>query len=151
MGKQAAGRRFFILLSVVLWALTAWLLLGADQSDGSRILALACGFVALVASAHALLYAKYGERKSRNADWFRQHGTPVQATIVKIGKRGRRTAWRIKAQGRDRQGNVFVYKSEILRANPGRRYQTGDAITVYLDPADANRYWMDTGIGSEYL
>lgn len=151
MQKHATGRRVFTVLGVALWLLAIWLFVGADGSKTRSTLAFAAGFAALVMTAHALLFAKFGDRKDRLADWFRQHCRPVEVEIVKIGRRDAHRAWRIKARHLDRHGNEITYKSDMLGDDPNDRWKVGDGITVYLDPANPRRYWMDTGIASKNL
>ncbi len=152
MSKKTTGTVFFAVASLLLWGLAAYLGLRAGESAERRVFALAAAFAALVLSAHTVLYALFADRKAREHDWLRAHGRPVDAEIVKVGRRGRRSAWRIKARWLDHAtGQETVFKSEILRASPRARFRPGDRIRVYLHPTEPRRYWMDAGIDGEYL
>ncbi len=151
MRKFRTGVMFFIVLSLGLWLLCFWLLAGSDGSKQREIFGWAAGFTALMATFHTLLFSRYGQRKAKTAAWFREQGRPLQAEVVKISRRGHRSAWRIKARHVDARGNETTYKSELLNFNPERTLQVGDPITVYLDPTDRQRYWVDSGIDSENL
>lgn len=151
MRKYETGRLFFIVLSLVLWLLCLWLLAGDDGGREREIFGWSVGFMALMATTHALLFAKYGQRKALEADWLRRNGRPLQAEVVKISRSGHHSEWRIKARCVDARGNVTRYKSHLLNGNPGKKFRIGDPITVYVDPADPKRYWMDSGIEAENL
>lgn len=150
MSKKTTGTVFFAVASLLLWGLAAYLGLRAGESAERRVFALAAAFAALVLSAHTVLYALFADRKAREHDWLRAHGRPVDAEIVKVGRRGRRSAWRIKAVAQLR-GRPVTFRSDILRADPSRRWRVGDTITVFLDPANPRRYWMDVGVDAEGL
>ena len=150
MNRKTVGGVLFALMSALLWGLTAWLGGRSGESETLSTLALAAGFVAVILTLHTVLYAMFANRKAVNGDWFREHGKPVEAEIIKIDRRGHRSAWRIKARYVDsRRGTGTVFKSDILRANPGKKFQVGDRITVYPHPSGSQRYWMDVGIASE--
>lgn len=152
MNTKTVGTLVFAVLSALAWGLTVYLMGRSGESGTLRTLAFAAGFTATVLTLHTALYALLADRKALDGDWFRRHGKPVEAEIVKIGKRGRRTAWRVKARHRDRRsGAETVFKSDILRSNPARRLRVGDKVRVYLHPTDSRRYWMDVGVESEYL
>ena len=152
MNKKTVGGVLFALMSALLWGLTGWL---GSRSGESRTLftfSLAAGFVAAILTLHTVLYTMFANRKALDGGWFREHGKPVEAEIIKIDRRGHRSAWRIKARHVDsRRGTGTVFKSDILRANPDKRFHVGDRITVYLHPSSPQRYWMDVGVAGEYL
>jgi hypothetical protein len=152
MNKKIAGGLIFALLSVLFWGLAAWLLGRSDEAQIFYTLGLAAGFAAIILTMHTVLYMLYADRKALSGDWYRQHGKLVTAEIIKISRRGHRTAWRIKARHVDSQnGQTMLFKSDILRSNPAPKLGIGDPIMVYLHPTDSRRYWMDVGINSEYL
>lgn len=151
MRKYKIGLLFFVVLSLGLWLMCFWLLDSAGGAKERTIFGWAAGFAALMASFHTVLYLKFGQRKANQAAWFRQHGAPLQAEVIKISRSGHDSEWRIKAQHVDAHGNVVKYKSGLLNGNPARKYRVGDPITVYVDPANPERYWMDSGIDAENL
>lgn len=152
MNKRTAGIVTFSVGSVALWALAFYLLANAGASKDLRTYGLAAGFAALMLTLHTILFAIFADRKALTAQWFQRHGKPIEAEVVKVGRRGHRSAWRIKARHRDpRSGAEASFKSDLLRVNPDRKFQPGDKITVYLHPTDSRRYWVDTGLPSKYL
>ena len=152
MNKKTLGIVTFCILSLLLWGLTAYLAEGMEASRDRRVFAYAAGFCALVLSAHTVLFALFGDRKERERDWLRSHGRRIDAVVTKVGRRGRRAAWRIKARGVDpRSGEELSFRSDILDANPGARFPLGSTIPVYLDPRNPKRYWVDAGIRTQYL
>lgn len=152
MTTKIRGTVFFAIVSLLLWGLAAYLLSRSAGSGDLRTFGLAAAFVALVLSMHTVLFYLFADRKRDRREFFLRHGRRVDAQIVKVGRRGWRTAWRIKASYRDpRSGKLMTARSEILRANPARKFSVGDTIAVYLHPRDIKRYWMETGIDSEYL
>lgn len=152
MKRNTTGTSAFVFASILLWGVTAYLLSRHGGSPMLHTFGLATGFVAFVLTLHTILYAMLGNRKALEADWFRRHGRPVEAEIIHIGRRGRRSAWRVKARCVDRaSGKETVFKSDILRSNPGRKLAVGGRIVVHLHPTDPRRYWMDVGVASEYL
>lgn len=151
MTKKTAGTLTFTLLSVLLWGLAAYLISRSGQSRTLHTFGLSAGFVASVLTLHTILHALFANRKALEGDWFRRHGKPVEAEVIKVGRRGYRTAWRIRArQLNPKSGNDVIFKSDILRSNPGAKFSVGDRIVVYLHPTDTRRYWMDVGVRSEY-
>lgn len=152
MTSKTVGSLVFLIMSVLLWGLTSYFSLRAEESENFHTYTLVAGFTAFILSLHTVLYILFAGRKKRNRDYFLQHGRPVEAEIIKVGRRGKRTAWRIKARYRDlHSGKEVIFKSDILRSNPSAKFSVGDKIVVYLHPQNPSQYWMDTNIGSEYL
>ncbi len=152
MNRKTIGTAVFAVLSALAWGLTAYLMGRSGESGTLRTFGLAAGFAAAMLTLHTVLYAVFADRKALDGDWFRRHGKPVDAEITKVGRRGHRTAWRVKARHLDRRSGVeTVFKSDILRSNPGRRVGVGDTVRVYLHPTNPRRYWMDIGVESENL
>ncbi len=152
MSSKTVGGWVFVVASAMLWSLAAYLAIRAKGSGNLHVYSLAVGFVALVLSAHAVLYILFAGRKERNRADLLRNGRRVEAEIVKIGRRGQRTAWRIKARHRDpRSGHETVFKSDLLRSNPEGEFRVGDRIAVYVDARHPSRYWVETGRASEHL
>ncbi|MCC6196550.1 MAG: hypothetical protein IT518_19015 [Burkholderiales bacterium] len=146
---KRTGAWVFAVASMVSWGFTVYL---AFASEAKAPYVRAMGFVALVLTLHTVLYILFSGRKSRKRDYFLRYGEPIETEITDIKRRGRRTAWRVKSQHFDKRlGKKSVFKSEILRRNPSRKFQVGDTVMVYLHPARPGQYWMETGIESEYL
>lgn len=152
MTSKTSGSSIFLVTSALLWGLTGYLLLRAKESTDFYTFSLVTGFTALILSLHTILYILFAGRKERKRTYFLQHGRPVEAEIIKVGRRGKWTAWRIKARYRDLQsGNETIFKSDILRSDPTAKFRVGDRILVYLHPKDPGQYWMETEFQSEYL
>lgn len=150
MTKRTVGAWVFAIASVALWSLTLYLALASPGVKSSYV--QATGFVALILTLHTVLYILFSGRKDRRRDYFLRVGEPIETEITDIKKRGKRTAWRIKSKHVDkRTGTEVVFRSEILRRNPSKKFQVGDVIVVYRHPTRTEEYWMETGIGSEYL
>ncbi|MCC6596853.1 MAG: DUF3592 domain-containing protein [Rhodanobacteraceae bacterium] len=144
------GRWLLVALSAALWLLAGALAMRSDPDGSLRGWVGGALFTAGVATLAAALYWTFGQRKAIRAAWLRAHGRPLAAQVSKVGRRGRRSAWRIKAVAQLR-GRPVTFRSDILRADPSRRWRVGDTITVFLDPANPRRYWMDVGVDAEGL
>jgi hypothetical protein len=79
---------------------------------------------------------------------LRASGTPIQAKLQGVE---RNTAlsmngtnpWRVTAQWQDpASGEVHVFRSENVWFDPSE-YLKRDTVTVYVDPANPRRHWMD--------
>lgn len=152
MNKKTIGSLIFAVLSALLWGLTIYLLGRSGESRTLHTFGLAAGFTASILTLHTILYAVFANRKTLEGDWFRRHGKPMEAEIIKISRYGYHMAWRVKARHLDRKGGrETIFKSDILRSNPNAKFSIGDTIRVYRHPTDSRRYWMDVGLPSKYL
>ncbi len=109
------------------------------------LMLLGTGLVLGLVSGLGLLLTLRANAKRR---WFRTHGKPVQATKfdVRQHRSGNKVyqLYTVRASWQDPDTNhrhLFVFESKIDKLD--WKLEDRETITVYMDPDDASRYWMD--------
>ena len=91
----------------------------------------------------------FGMRRKRKEAWLRAHGRAVTATYQSVEQDctvrvNNRCAYRILAQGSDGMtSSARVFRSRRLWRDPAGVIPAGQEITVYLDPNNPEKYFMD--------
>ena len=147
--------RAFSLLGAVFLALgLSFIAIGAGvggsalfhgEVEARIFLGVFCGIGGLFAVLGSIFLAIPRRRARRNLD-LREHGEALPAIITGVERNGAvqvngRFPYRVVCRYEE-NGTVYLCRSENLWYDPSQLL-TGDGVTVYRDPGNSKRYWVD--------
>lgn len=136
----------FTALGLLVLAGAAALLIVADEPWPAAAIFALLGLSSVAGGAKLVVDVRRNAQSSSKQ--LRQSGHPISATVSGISKVeslevSGRNPWRILAEGVDpRTGKKRIFESGYVWEDPSEGSK-GESITVWLDPSDDGRYWVD--------
>ena len=143
-----AGMTFWVIAGFLAWDIYA-------VKEGALVFDRALSFLGIIAFTRALWQWFKNYRRDGEVNRLGRGGRVLQGKVVSIDKEyhgpfyAKMVHYTVSVMGEgdysQRTARLLqrVFKSDPLFFNPEQYVFTGDKVTIYLDPSDADKYYVD--------